>query len=176
MINARIIDAVPLDEQVELGKCQVEIAVEENCKLVVQFEDLKCWSEDQESESENKLLAMCKSCQELDKMEKYFKSDQEYANFLNKYNRIKNSSYQGQWLTASKADLLITVSSLVSCVGCRASLERFYRSQANKLVKKSCNFSSVIHPFLINSNESISLCPKLLDHPFKLFSIFNLKK
>ncbi|RNA20840.1 gametogenetin-binding 2-like [Brachionus plicatilis] len=176
MINARIIDAVPLDDQIELKKCQMEIALEDNCKLVVQFDDLKCWMNDDEDELDKRLMSKCTSCQELNKMEQTFKTDEDYILFLNKYSRIKSSSSESQWLTASKADLINAVSSLVSCVGCRTSLERFYRSQTNKLVKKSHNFSSVIYPFLIKSNDSISLCSNILDSPFKLFSIFNLKK
>lgn len=176
MINARIVDVVPLEDQIELKKCQIEIALEDSCKLIVQFGDLKCWMEEDTTDLELKLVTKCKSCQELNKMEKIFKTDEDYVFFLKKYNRIKDSKCDNEWITASKADLITTVSSLISCVGCRTSLERFHRSQANKLIKKAKSFSNVIYPFLIKPNDSISLCSNVLDDPFKLFSIFSLKK
>ncbi|CAF0911716.1 unnamed protein product [Brachionus calyciflorus] len=182
MINAKIIDAFEEDQSEPiLDKCQIDLSLDDCPYLIIQFDDLKCWIKDEnitDSEPDPKLLNKCKSCQDLNSLEKMFKSNKEYTNFLNKYTKLKQSiSSQDELLTTTKTDLMNTISSLVSCVGCRASLERFYRNQTHKLTRNnsSNNFSNVIYPFLIKSNDTLTLNRCILNDPFKLYSIFNLK-
>ena len=92
-------------------------------------------------------------------------------------------------LEAKPADLLNTISQVVTCIGCRTSVERFYRQLVQQQVQKcsaehdptvnvnvmACN-TKVLDPIVVNSNGSLTLKQSLADRPASLYSLFYLNK
>jgi hypothetical protein len=92
--------------------------------------------------------------------------------------KLPPSNKQGRnslnFIEAKRDELIATISNLIGCIGCRVSVERFYK----QLIKNSEIISKInetIYPILIDSNENLTLNGNLfLVDPFKLYSIFYL--
>ena len=78
------------------------------------------------------------------------------------------------FIEARHDELIGTISTLIGCIGCRVSVERFYK----QLIKNSeiiSKLNETIYPILIDANENLTLNSSLfLVDPFKLYSIFYL--
>lgn len=78
-------------------------------------------------------------------------------------------------IEAEPNKLIDTINQLVPCIGCRASVERFYKQlvvkqTANKRFQKIGNLT--LDPFLINQNGNLSLKKAILLSPMSIFKIF----
>jgi hypothetical protein len=80
-------------------------------------------------------------------------------------------------------DLLNTLSQMVSCIGCRASVERFYKQIAQKQHDQSsgssnCSISNnkysfkyMLDPFVLGAHGCLTLRPSFIN-PFAIYSLF----
>ncbi len=85
-----------------------------------------------------------------------------------------SSNTKINFIEAKRDDLMSTISKLIGCIGCRVSVERFYKqlSKNSEIISK---INETIYPILIDSNENLTLNSSLfLVDPFKLYSIFYL--
>ena len=209
MLNSKIVNislsndsSKTVNEYIKLDKLQIELNLENDTRLVIQFDDI---------------LLSCAAC-ELEREKEKIKASKEYQLYLKKFNRLKESylskKLQNQlqesalisqttsrtskknkkalksssggkleastkkpslnFIEAKRDDLISTIASLIGCIGCRVSVERFY----TQLIKNSdiiSKLNETIYPILIDSNENLTLNFKLfLVDPFKLYSIFYL--
>ncbi len=86
----------------------------------------------------------------------------------------KNGRKSLNFIEAKRDELIATIANLVGCIGCRVSVERFYKqlSKNSEIISK---INETIYPILIDSNENLILNGNLfLVDPFKLYSIFYL--
>ena len=93
-------------------------------------------------------------------------------------------------IVAAQNDLISTLSKLVSCIGCRTSVERFYKqlvaannsrrlnlTQLDKAMRKKSNFGgggSALDPFIIRSNGDLTLKRSVLMDPQLVYNLFYL--
>jgi hypothetical protein len=125
------------------------------------------------------------SSQQLLKLKK------DYEKFFQKYQSISVSSNLNNLVNhpiieAKPDELINTIGQLISCIGCRTSVERFYKqlvakqqnhsvsltlsSSANsKRTQKLTNFA--LDPLLINQNGNLTLKKSLMLNPMLIFKL-----
>lgn len=93
-----------------------------------------------------------------------------------KHNSEAQNSNSQTSLTSIEAvpnELMSTINQLIPCIGCRASIERFYKNLRTKQTGSKKNSNSTLDPFLINStNGNLSLKKAILLNPMSIFKLF----
>jgi hypothetical protein len=166
-----------------LDKLRLEICHEEskNVRLTLQFSDIfnSCAKCERNNQQQQQLQSHKQQQQQLT-------ASPDYELFLSKYNLIMSKSKEtaasaattaaavSAEIETTKSNLLNTISStnLISCVGCRASIERFY----TKLLAN--NFHNCLHPIRIKSNGNLALNIAMFggsEHLTLLYSLFYIK-
>ena len=117
------------------------------------------------------------------------KLKKDYEKFFQKYQSINNlntnispnGSCGGRptvatLIEAKPDELMNTISQLVPCIGCRTSVERFYKQlvakqqiSSNKKLLKCSNFA--LDPFLINQNGNLTLKKSVMSNPMLIFKL-----
>ena len=120
-----------------------------------------------------------------------FKKD--YDLFLHKYNQLmpssescgggggSNKNEPAILFEAKPLDLQNTLGQLMPCIGCRASVERFYKQLVQQLKHTNTGkqrknaekkFSYALDPILIDSQGNLTLKKALLQNPVSIFKLF----
>ena len=152
---------------------------------MVQFDHFN----DYETELENSINNNNNELENLNKTK-------DYEVFLNKYHRLKpkendaadkpnvnSSSCSGSMslIESKEMDLTNTLSSLISCVGCRTSVERFYKKLIYSSQLKQSKFSTSssylpLDPFIIKQNGNITVKKSLLANPELVYKLFYMNR
>jgi hypothetical protein len=90
-------------------------------------------------------------------------------------------------IVATQNDLMNTLSKLVSCIGCRASVERFYKQlvaanngrrvnllNLDKNMQRKNQFGSALDPFIIRSNGNLTIKRSAMMDPQLVYKLFYL--
>lgn len=79
-------------------------------------------------------------------------------------NNTETSCYT---IEAKPVDLMNTLAQLVPCIGCRTSVERFYKQLRNRQA-----VSQALDPFLINLNGNLTVKNSILLNPLLFYELF----
>ena len=74
-------------------------------------------------------------------------------------------------IVATQNDLMSTLSKLVSCIGCKTSVEKFYKQL---VVANNSGASSALDPFIILSNGDLTMKRSVLMDPLSVYKLFYL--
>ena len=109
------------------------------------------------------------SCLECEQIKQETNKKKEYESFLNKYNKLINSSFT---LEAKQIDLMNTLSQLVPCIGCRTSVERFYKQLTTKTNQKEQVSQVALDPFCINLNGNLTVNKSIMLNATSFYELF----
>lgn len=110
------------------------------------------------------------SCLECEQIKQETNKKKEYESFLIKYNKLINSSFT---LEAKQIDLMNTLSQLVPCIGCRTSVERFYKQLTTTTTATNQTVSQVaLDPFCINLNGNLTVNKSIMLNAISFYELF----
>lgn len=150
------------------NKRQIPLLIEDSLVIIMEFDDL--------------FNNLCKSCEKQQSSSKQdLKIKKDYEAFLNKYSNLlsnSNNSSLSKLIRLDQANLMKQLSKLINCIGCRTSIERFYK-QLVKLTASTVNennnkFSTAIDPFFIDPNGYLTIKENIINDPSTVYSLFYL--
>jgi hypothetical protein len=113
------------------------------------------------------------SCLECERIKQETNKKKEYESFLIKYNKLINSSFT---LEAKQIDLMNTLSQLVPCIGCRTSVERFYKQLTTTTTTATNQKEQVsqvaLDPFCINLNGNLTVNKSIMLNAKSFYELF----
>ena len=116
------------------------------------------------------LTSSSSSCSECDKMKINKKKD--YEQFIKNYSLlIVEEDKEGDLNSKIKFktnDLLNSIQQLVTCIGCRTSVEKYYK----QLLSTSKNINYSLNPLNININDGYIYLNKDYINPKSLYNLF----
>jgi hypothetical protein len=118
------------------------------------------------------LLTSSSSCSECDKMKLNKKKD--YEQFIKNYSLliVEEEEEKGDLNSKIKFkinDLLNSIQQLVTCIGCRTSVEKYYK-QLLSTTSKNINYS--LNPLNININDGYIYLNKDYINPKSIYNLF----
>ena len=161
----------------------------------MQFDDimscLACEKQQQQQQHQHHHQQQQHSFNQKNEANNYLlKLKKDYEKFFQKYQSINNLNTNispgnggcggrpavATLIEAKPDELVNTISQLVPCIGCRTSVERFYKQlvakqqiSSNKKLLKSTNFA--LDPFLINQNGNLTLKKSVMLNPMLIFKL-----
>ena len=118
-----------------------------------------------QNENEEVEMSPCLACENVKK--------KDYENFLKNYSLLRNKSR----IKFKTNDLLNSIQQLISCIGCRTSVEKFYKqliSSSSKFFNaNNCCLNTALDPLQIDVTEGfIYLNNDYMKNSKSLYNLF----
>ena len=111
------------------------------------------------------------------------KKEKEYEAFLVKYHNLLDhyeSTSIEKLIKSEQATVLNQAAQVVSCIGCRTSIERFYKhlikyTTGSKKKNNDTTTSCALDPFVIDMHGDLTINESFWHDPFQVYTFFYLK-